>query len=117
MTVSSAYTELFIWEEMSGGNCPDTPSCRLTLAETFNILKGRACVVGVGCASMPTDKQFRCRNGQCVSSAVRCNGRNDCQDSSDEFACCPYKINTNATSVLLSSGVSWGGVAFGRVVE
>lgn len=48
------------------------------------------CVDGsdeIDCPSQCLSHQFRCRNGQCVSSAVRCNGQTDCQDSSDEENC------------------------------
>ncbi len=30
---------------------------------------------------------FNCDNGDCVYMAQRCNGVNDCEDSSDEFNC------------------------------
>ena len=31
--------------------------------------------------------QFRCEDGQCVDAALRCDGRFDCRDDSDEFNC------------------------------
>jgi len=38
------------------------------------------------CAACP-DNQFRCANGQCISSCKRCDGRTDCVDNSDERNC------------------------------
>ena len=41
----------------------------------------------LGCSST----QFRCTNGQCVSSSFRCNGRTGgCSDGSDERNCCTF---------------------------
>jgi len=35
-----------------------------------------------------TSSQFRCDNGDCVSSSVRCNGRTGgCSDGSDQRGC------------------------------
>lgn len=31
--------------------------------------------------------KFKCANGQCISKRLRCNGRFDCLDSSDEQSC------------------------------
>ncbi|XP_071068728.1 low-density lipoprotein receptor-related protein 4-like isoform X3 [Dasypus novemcinctus] len=31
--------------------------------------------------------EFRCKNGRCVASALRCDGRADCRDGSDEDGC------------------------------
>ena len=31
--------------------------------------------------------QFRCKNGNCVSSFSVCNYANDCEDNSDEMGC------------------------------
>ena len=35
-----------------------------------------------------TSSQFRCSNGQCISSSSRCNGYRTCSDGSDEMNCC-----------------------------
>jgi hypothetical protein len=32
-------------------------------------------------------EQFECANGQCMESSVRCNGRSECSDGSDEDGC------------------------------
>ena len=34
-----------------------------------------------------TSSQFRCSNGQCISSILRCNGVPSCLDGSDEIGC------------------------------
>ena len=40
-----------------------------------------------------TSSQFRCDNGQCVSSSVRCNGlTGGCSDGSDERGCCKLTV-------------------------
>uniref|UniRef100_A0A8C4IN81 Low density lipoprotein receptor a n=1 Tax=Dicentrarchus labrax TaxID=13489 RepID=A0A8C4IN81_DICLA len=36
-----------------------------------------------------TDNEFRCRNGQCVSSSFVCDDEADCDDGSDEASCPP----------------------------
>ena len=33
---------------------------------------------------------FKCANGLCMSSNLRCDKRNDCGDNSDEYKCCTY---------------------------
>ena len=40
--------------------------------------------IGPGC----TSSQFRCSNGQCISSSSRCTGVRTCSDGSDEMNCC-----------------------------
>lgn len=35
----------------------------------------------------PCPKQFQCRNQRCIKSELRCDGWNDCGDSSDEIQC------------------------------
>lgn len=37
--------------------------------------------------------QFTCANGQCISSAQRCDRRNDCNDGSDERNCRKFMEN------------------------
>lgn len=31
--------------------------------------------------------EFRCGNGQCINDILQCNGRCDCDDTSDENDC------------------------------
>ena len=30
---------------------------------------------------------YQCSNGKCISAALKCDGRNDCGDNSDEESC------------------------------
>ena len=54
------------------------------LAWSFNLAKY---TVYLGCNST----QFRCSNGQCVTSSFRCNGRTGgCSDGSDEKNCSKF---------------------------
>lgn len=41
-----------------------------------------------------TDTEFRCRNGQCVSSSFVCDDEADCDDGSDEASCPPATCNS-----------------------
>lgn len=43
-----------------------------------------------------TNTEFRCRNGQCVSSSFVCDDEADCDDGSDEASCPP--VTCSATS-------------------
>lgn len=49
------------------------------------------CLSSLGCfvesADGCTPEEFSCDNGQCVSFSVRCDGRFDCLDNSDERDC------------------------------
>lgn len=38
--------------------------------------------------------EFKCKNGQCVSSVMRCDGHPDCWDHSDEESCTTAQICT-----------------------
>ncbi|XP_078614550.1 uncharacterized protein LOC144883784 isoform X3 [Branchiostoma floridae x Branchiostoma japonicum] len=53
------------------------------------IIPGPSCSIG----------QFLCDNGECISEAWKCDGDNDCGDSSDEPASCPPLEQTTATTV------------------
>ena len=46
------------------------------------------CMLYLGCSF----SQFRCTNGQCVSSSFRCNGIRGCTDGSDERNCSKFLI-------------------------
>ena len=50
-------------------------------------------------AALCTSSQFRCDNGQCISSSLRCNGyTGGCTDDSDERGCC--KLMTGPLTVF-----------------
>ncbi|KAF4072119.1 hypothetical protein AMELA_G00270730 [Ameiurus melas] len=50
--------------------------------------------------SNPCPDRFLCNNKRCVSSALRCDGWNDCGDSSDERNC-----NCNSTMISCRNGL------------
>ena len=33
--------------------------------------------------------QFTCNSGRCIDKSLKCNGRPDCYDSTDEVGCAP----------------------------
>lgn len=80
------------WTNVAGGCvgnetnlllCPRTPtSTSCTLSQ----------LAGVQC-SVPycVNPDFQCRNGLCVNKNWRCDGYNDCRDSSDEYNCQCYR--------------------------
>lgn len=35
----------------------------------------------------PEKDNFRCKNSRCVDKKMRCDGKDDCFDASDEFDC------------------------------
>lgn len=36
------------------------------------------------------DTDYVCRDYSCVNKTLRCDGRYDCADRSDEYYCCKY---------------------------
>ena len=53
--------------------------------------------ISLGC----TSSQFQCTNGQCISSASRCNGVRTCSDGSDEMNCCRLYQNCYVCTYLV----------------
>ena len=39
------------------------------------------------CSTAPPSGQFQCQNGACLHASVRCTGRAECFDGSDEWGC------------------------------
>ena len=68
-------------------------------------------MVYLGCSF----SQFRCTNGQCISSSSRCNGIRECTDGTDErncskfpiyFDCCELQLYLSTTCYYLYSFLS-----------
>ncbi|KAL5489108.1 hypothetical protein EMCRGX_G018163 [Ephydatia muelleri] len=62
-------------------------SCHLTDlgCRIVNTTDASKYLIVEGCSST----QYQCNNGNCISSALRCDHNNDCGDLSDEFGCAP----------------------------
>ena len=45
------------------------------------------CVFVPDVSSCASD-EFSCTNGRCIKMDLKCNGKDDCLDSSDEQGCC-----------------------------
>ena len=57
----------------------------------------------IGCSSF----QFRCSNGECISSSLRCNGRSGgCSDGSDETGCSTSRLLSNGQTMIQLANVS-----------
>ncbi len=49
-----------------------------------------------------TDDVFRCKNGECIDAAFRCNNRFECLDNSDEMDCGTCQTRYGAPKDLIS---------------
>ncbi|XP_040174027.1 putative vitellogenin receptor [Anopheles arabiensis] len=57
-----------------------TSACVCPTGMVFNTTLARVCIDAAACA-------FRCASGECLARGLRCNGRVDCMDQSDEQGC------------------------------
>lgn len=51
---------------------------------------GSMCLIVVSPTACP--KQFMCKNQKCIKTELRCDGRDDCGDKSDEMNCSKYSL-------------------------
>jgi len=58
----------------------------LSLSVDHRVLCADVCVVSVG-DSQCKPLEFACKNGRCIDLRKKCDGYNDCGDTSDERNC------------------------------
>uniref|UniRef100_A0A667Y261 Low density lipoprotein receptor a n=1 Tax=Myripristis murdjan TaxID=586833 RepID=A0A667Y261_9TELE len=73
---------------------PFPPSCVLRTLQT--LISAPCHVFSFSAPKLCTNNEFRCRNGQCVSSSFVCDEEADCDDGSDEASCPPTTCSASS---------------------